>query len=180
MVHFKTLKTSVEKFQKKGTRPALEHYHDLKYTSLRVYNAMCGMLRNEEEVRLVDVATSSSNVLCDVDDTIKASLFHDEIDMKRDIFHFYHNEGVDAGGMNYVTPVSVHSFKSLCRADNKVKDLSFHIVIKMYEKWCGMDLKNRSNKHPDYRYPVGAKWTLYSDCCRPGKPCSIQPLYLQK
>lgn len=160
MTGFRLLKRAVETFQVPGTRTAKEHLHDLKFTTLRLYNAICKGLRTGDIGCCVDIASTASNLIT-ADSNMRQMLSTDEVNMKQLVFNFYLHEGEEHGGFNYPIPKQVKSFTSLRDKDNKVKDMALHIVIKMYDIWCHHDEETRCSRNPKYTYPVGAPWSIH-------------------
>lgn len=169
-MQLRVIRKEVEKWQTPNTRPAIEHYHDLLRSSMRLYNELCKSIATLEFGSSVAIVAAVSNLI-EVDEVMKDMLREDDAFMKRGLVYWYHEEG-QANGIQYARPKMVGTFNQFGLRRNKAKDMAIHIVLKMYGVWVKGDIPNRSSRHSDYRYPVGAKWSLYSNCCKPGKSCS--------
>lgn len=139
---------------------------------MAVYNGIIKALVTND-VNCVDIVQSTSKVI-EVDADMRARISTDEVTMKYAVFHYYLHEGEEEGRFNYAKPVTVGTFKALRDKDNKVKDMAMHIVMKMYEIWCQRNPDAHCSNSPNYRYPIGSKWSLVSECCKEGQ-CRIKP-----
>ena len=140
---FRYLAHTVAKWNKGNNKAFNEHYKDLKYTSLTLYNAIVNAL-NKHELNDLDFI----DVVLNVSKTIEeATLTREKVGMlqqtyKDQLFYFYYVEGAEYPNL-YRKPVPAKTFEAFRHKDNRVKDYAITIVGEMYYE----DQKSKHDFH---------------------------------
>lgn len=112
---------------------AVEHYNDLKHTTMLLFNAFVDCIRRGSfnGFSIVDYVLSVSHVIEETT-LMREQMKVDESNYKHDLIHWY-VEGCGGRDSGYRTPSKVATFKAFrAKKSNKAKDFAFHFVTKMY------------------------------------------------
>lgn len=121
-----------------------DHYHDLKYCSLTLFNAIveelrCGSLSDS----WIDIVVNASTVMKETTLT-RVQMQADVAQWKDALIHWHLN---DTGKMLYRIPTRVDTFHRLRNKKScKVKDCVIEIVTKLYRLHCEHELSESCGK----------------------------------
>lgn len=145
--HF--IKKTVDEFQQPNTATANKHYHDLKTTSLKLYNEICGSLKNGTfgGLKWVDVVLEASDVIEETT-LMREQMKVDVQTYERDIINYYlhdhdtfmmpHAIGTVNKGRSNERKLTVKQALRKFRdaRDTKPKSWAIEVVTKMYRLDC--------------------------------------------
>ena len=111
-----------------------DHYNDLRYTTLMLFNAIVDGLRKGRMPSFVDIALATSKKIEETT-LMRDQMKEDEAMYKRELI-YWHLES-DREKMTYRIPNKVNSFEGFRKKKScKVKDYAVEIVTKMYRLHC--------------------------------------------
>ena len=111
----------------------LEHYNDLKFTSLTLFNTIVDGLRKGRMASFVDVVLDASKVIEET--TLMRVQMKGDEKMYEEQLVYWHLR--DDGKMCYRIPNKVNSFEAFRKKKScKAKDYAVEIVTKMYRLHC--------------------------------------------